>query len=77
MCSLASCDVEYIEQINALIEIYKEYWYEREKTIDCQFWLIYWSVDNIKTIYPDDLTKDKKNNEVFLKRKLSKLNHLI
>lgn len=25
MCSLASCDVEYIEQINALIEIYKEY----------------------------------------------------
>lgn len=25
MCSLASCDVEYIEQIDALIEIYKEY----------------------------------------------------
>lgn len=25
MCLLASCDVEYIEQIDALIEIYKEY----------------------------------------------------
>lgn len=25
MCSLASCDVEYIEQIDALINIYKDY----------------------------------------------------
>ena len=25
MCSLAYCDVKYIEQIDALIEIYKEY----------------------------------------------------
>lgn len=25
MCSLASCDVEYIEQIFALIDIYKDY----------------------------------------------------
>ena len=25
MCSLASCDVEYIEQIQAIMEIYKDY----------------------------------------------------
>ena len=25
MCSLATCDVEYIEQVEALIEIYKDY----------------------------------------------------
>jgi hypothetical protein len=25
MCSIASCDVEYIEQIQAIMEIYKDY----------------------------------------------------